>query len=74
MPATVAHRVIIEKRATFDCTQDQVRPPNRTPFQRVWVAGDWTDTGYPAVLEGAVRSGMTAARNVLKSAFKSAVD
>ena len=61
MPAIVAHRVIVEKRATFDCTPDQVRPGNRTALARVWVAGDWTDTGYPAVLEGAVRSGRAAA-------------
>ncbi len=69
MPDTVAHRVIIEKRATFDCTPDQFRPPNRTPLQRVWVAGDWTETGYPAVLEGAVRSGMAAARALLGRDF-----
>ena len=67
MPDIVAHRVIVEKRATFDCTPDQVRPGNRTPFERIWVAGDWTDTGYPAVLEGAVRSGSAAARAAITS-------
>lgn len=67
MPDIVAHRVIVEKRATFDCTPDRVRPAHRTPLTRVWVAGDWTDTGYPAVLEGAVRSGSAAARAVMAS-------
>ena len=67
MPDIVAHRVIVEKRATFDCTPDQVRPATRTPLARVWVAGDWTDTGYPAVLEGAVRSGSAAARAAMAS-------
>ena len=62
MPDIVAQRVIVEKRATFDCTPNQVRPGHRTPLAKIWVAGDWTDTGYPAVLEGAVRSGSTAAR------------
>ena len=69
MPEVVARRVIVEKRATFDCTPQQVRPPNGTPLERVWVAGDWTDTGYPAVLEGAVRSGRAAARALLASGF-----
>ena len=67
MPDIVAHRVIVEKRATFDCTPDQVRPGYQTPLARVWVAGDWTDTGYPAVLEGAVRSGSAAARAAMIS-------
>ena len=67
MPDIVAHRVIVEKRATFDCTPDQVRPGNRTVLERIWLAGDWTDTGYPAVLEGAVRSGSAAARGVMAS-------
>ena len=67
MPEIVAHRVIVEKRATFSCTPDQIRPDNRTLLPRVWVAGDWTDTGYPSVLEGAVRSGSAAARALMAS-------
>jgi hydroxysqualene dehydroxylase len=61
MPAVVAHEIIIEKRATFAAVPGLQRPDNATPWPQVWVAGDWTDTGYPAVLEGAVRSGKRAA-------------
>ncbi len=38
------------------------RPSNQSPWPRLSLAGDWTDTGYPAVLEGAVRSGKQAAQ------------
>jgi squalene-associated FAD-dependent desaturase len=61
MPAIIGHDLIVEKRATFAAVPHLQRPANATPWQRVWVAGDWTDTGYPAVLEGAVRSGKAAA-------------
>jgi monoamine oxidase len=64
MPQVVGHEIIIEKRATFAAVPGLMRPSNRTPWPRVWVAGDWTDTGYPAVLEGAVRSGRDAAEDV----------
>ncbi|HUG59801.1 MAG TPA: hydroxysqualene dehydroxylase HpnE [Candidimonas sp.] len=65
MPRVVGHEMIIEKRATFAAVPGLMRPSNRTPWPRVWVAGDWTDTDYPAVLEGAVRSGRDAAKDVL---------
>lgn len=61
MPAVRRHALIVEKRATFLAVPGLERPGNRTPWPGVWVAGDWTDTGYPAVLEGAVRSGRDAA-------------
>lgn len=61
MPSVERSCIITEKRATFTAEPGLQRPPNATPWPRVWVAGDWTDTGYPAVLEGAVRSGMSAA-------------
>lgn len=64
LPHVVRHEVIIEKRATFAAVPGLMRPANRTPWSRVWVAGDWTDTGYPGVLEGAVRSGRDAAKDV----------
>lgn len=60
-PAVRRHALIVEKRATFLAVPGLKRPGNRTPWPGVWVAGDWTDTGYPAVLEGAVRSGREAA-------------
>lgn len=66
MPAVRQHALIVEKRATFVAQPGLVRPANRSPWPGVWVAGDWTDTGYPAVLEGAVRSGRQAAGQVLQ--------
>lgn len=66
MPAIIGHELIIEKRATFAAVPHLRRPVNATPWPRIQVAGDWTDTGYPAVLEGAVRSGKAAALQLLK--------
>jgi len=56
-------RVIKERRATFAQTPAGVRmrPAARTSWRNVVLAGDWTDTGYPATIESAVRSGRTAA-------------
>jgi squalene-associated FAD-dependent desaturase len=62
MPKVLASELITEKRATFMAVPGLIRPGNDTPWPRVWVAGDWTDTGYPGVLEGATRSGRNAAR------------
>jgi hypothetical protein len=64
MPAIKYQRLIVEKRATFDAVPGLKRPSNRSPWSRITLAGDWTDTGYPAVLEGAVRSGLGAAANL----------
>jgi hypothetical protein len=61
MPEVVGYELIVEKRATFAALPAMRRPGNATPWPRIWLAGDWTDTGYPAVLEGAVRSGKRAA-------------
>jgi predicted NAD/FAD-dependent oxidoreductase len=60
MPAVKHQRLIVEKRATFDAVPGLARPTNKSPWPRIVLAGDWTDTGYPAVLEGAVRSGLAA--------------
>ncbi len=56
-------RVVKEKRATFAQTPEELarRPGAETAWPRVLVAGDWTDTGVPATIEGAVRSGNRAA-------------
>lgn len=68
MPAIKHQRLIVEKRATFDAVPGLARPANQSPWSRIALAGDWTHTGYPAVLEGAVRSGMGAA-TLLKNTF-----
>ena len=60
LPTIVRNALIVEKRATFLAMPGLYRPGHGTPWRGVWVAGDWTDTGYPAVLEGAVRSGRDA--------------
>ncbi|MBM3564726.1 MAG: FAD-binding protein [Alphaproteobacteria bacterium] len=62
-----AHRVIKEKRATFAQTPANLalRPKTVTPWRGLFLAGDWTDTGLPATVEGAIRSGFRAAEAVL---------
>ena len=64
-----AHRIVKEKRATFAQTPDQVcrRPPTRTAWKNLFLAGDWTDTGLPATIEGTLRSGEAACGAVLES-------
>ena len=61
-----AYRVVKERRATFAQTPGEVRrrPGTRTRFANLYLAGDWTDTGLPATIEGAIRSGHLAARAV----------
>ncbi len=57
-------QIVKEKRATFRATPDQdaKRPPARTRWTNLFLAGDWTATGLPATIEGAIRSGQMAAR------------
>lgn len=54
-------KVITEKRATFSCTPALSRPENRTGRKGLLLAGDYTASNYPATLESAVRSGVSAA-------------
>ncbi|HLX98965.1 MAG TPA: hydroxysqualene dehydroxylase HpnE [Roseiarcus sp.] len=56
-------QIVKEKRATFAATpaQDAKRPSSRTRWDNVVLAGDWIQTGLPATIEGAVRSGYKAA-------------
>ncbi len=56
-------QIVKEKRATFAATpaQNAKRPDSRTKWANVLLAGDWTQTGLPATIEGAVRSGYKAA-------------
>jgi len=60
-------RIIKEKRATFAQTPQAVahRAPSMTSLANLILAGDWTDTGLPATIEGSVRSGFTAAETAL---------
>jgi len=61
--APVHDVVIREKRATFSCTPaaERLRPGAETPLRNLFLAGDWTSTGYPATIEGAILSGNRAA-------------
>lgn len=63
-----AWQIVKEKRATFAATpqQDAKRPPARTAWRNLFLAGDWTETGLPATIEGALRSGENAAALALK--------
>lgn len=56
------YRLIKEQRATFACTPDLPACPQTTPWPGLWIAGDHCWADYPATLEGAVRSGLAAAR------------
>lgn len=59
-------KVIREKRATFSCTPGILRPPCTTSHPRLFLAGDYTWAEYPGSLEGAVRSGYRAARQIIQ--------
>jgi hydroxysqualene dehydroxylase len=60
-------RIVKERRATFRASPDQLRrrPPPQTRWQNLLLAGDYTDTGLPATIEGAIRSGSAAVRLAL---------
>lgn len=60
-------QIVKEKRATFAATpqQDALRPRASTRWQNLFLAGDWVQNGLPATIEGALRSGDSAARLAL---------
>ena len=60
-------QIVRERRATFEATPEQnaLRPGVATGLKNLFLAGDWTDTGLPATIEGSVRSGDRAADHVL---------
>jgi uncharacterized protein with NAD-binding domain and iron-sulfur cluster len=62
-------QVIKEVRATFSATPglEALRPLTRTQFRNFFLAGDWTRSGWPATMEGAVRSGYLAAEAVTEA-------
>ncbi len=61
-------RVVREKSATFKAAVDcnTHRPAHTTPVHGLWLAGDYTDTGLPGTLEGAIRSGVECAHAILQ--------
>jgi hydroxysqualene dehydroxylase len=63
-----AWQIVRERRATFEATPEQhaLRPGPVTSASNLFLAGDWTDTGLPATIEGSVRSGDRAADHVLR--------
>ena len=66
----VKAHVIKEARATYSIAPglDAHRPPAATKYPNIFLAGDWTHTGWPATMEGAVRSGYQAAEAVARAA------
>lgn len=63
----LSSKVVTERDAVFSYRPglDALRPDQRTAIGNMFVAGDWTQTGWPSTLEGAVRSGYLAAEGVL---------
>jgi squalene-associated FAD-dependent desaturase len=61
--------VVKEVRATFSAAPglEEKRPFSATKFPNLFLAGDWTRSGWPATMEGAVRSGYLAAEAVVQS-------
>ena len=75
LPATreaklVKGTVVKEMNATFSPApgSDQWRPAQKSPIAKLFLAGDWTATGWPSTMEGAVRSGYLAAEAILADA------
>ena len=61
--------VVKEERATFRCLPGAAthRPSDIRPLDNLYLAGEWTDTGWPSTMEGAVRSGQRAAELIIES-------
>jgi hypothetical protein len=60
-------QIIKERRATFAALpqENAKRPPNATQWTNLFIAGDWTRTGLPATIEGAIRSGNRGAEHAI---------
>jgi uncharacterized protein with NAD-binding domain and iron-sulfur cluster len=60
--------MITDQHAVFSVRPgvDQLRPQQQTSVPNLFLAGDWTATGWPATMEGAVRSGYLAAEKALQ--------
>jgi len=59
--------VVKQEKATFRCLpgSERLRPKAETPIENLFLAGEWTDTGWPSTMESAVRSGVAAAQAVV---------
>jgi squalene-associated FAD-dependent desaturase len=68
-------RMVTEPRAVFSLRPGvkELRPSQKTSLHNLALAGDWTDTGWPATMEGAVRSGYSAANVIMESAKSRAI-
>ncbi|MFV1992782.1 MAG: hydroxysqualene dehydroxylase HpnE [Acidiferrobacterales bacterium] len=66
-PAPIETKLVREKRATIAASVgiNKHRIKNESPVKGLWFAGDYTDTGYPSTLEGAVRSGLNCAQLII---------
>lgn len=64
----LAARQVTEHRAVFSVVPgiEELRPPQQSPIPNLQLAGDYTQTGWPATMEGAIRSGFLAAENILR--------
>jgi len=71
IPEWLDFRVTTEQRATFSCRVniEQQRPENNTLVPGLFLAGDYTSTHYPSTLEGAIKSGINAARLIINKKF-----
>jgi uncharacterized protein with NAD-binding domain and iron-sulfur cluster len=67
-PAPMWTHLVREKNALFAATPENeaLRPSTTTRVPGLYLAGDYTATGYPGTLEGAVRSGIHSARRTLR--------
>ena len=62
-------KVVKQREATFRCQPgvNRIRPGPVTPIPNLFLAGEWTNTGWPSTMESAVRSGYSAARAVIRN-------
>ena len=69
LPNLLHWSVVKQRNATIRCLPgvEELRPPSGTPISNLFLAGDWTKTGWPSTLEGAARSGFNAAQAVAAS-------
>lgn len=68
VPKVVDHQIVRAPRALLSVRQGTaaLRPLPQSPFANLFVAGDWTDTGFPSTLESAVVSGLRCAKAIMQ--------